>query len=133
VIIPQQSIAGAELLMSRSQVRGVLGDPNRVVHDSNDFGDYTIFYYRRLQVTFQGNRDATAVSTRRFREKTPRDIGRGSTERELRDAYPGARCRTEIASFRHCWTGAFKPGKRVTDYRIRDGKVSRVTVGIVID
>jgi hypothetical protein len=133
VIIPQKSIAGAELLMSKSQVRGVLGDPKRVEHGTNDFGAYTVFYYGRLRVTFQGNVDATAVWTRRPRQKTPKGIGTGSTEQELKDAYPGAKCKTEIPGFRHCWTGSRQPGKRLTDYRIEGGEVSSVLVGIVID
>jgi hypothetical protein len=132
-IIPQQGIAGAELRMSRPEVRDVLGDPNRVKHGNNDFGPYTVFQYHRLAVTFQGNEEATAITTRRWKEKTPQGIGRGSTEEELKDAHPRAKCRTEEGTFRHCWLGRFQPGRRVTDFRIRSGKVSRVTVAFVID
>jgi hypothetical protein len=121
-IIPQQGIAGAELRMSRPEVRDVLGDPNRVRHGMNDFGPFTRFQYRRLAVTFQGNEEATAITTRRWREKTPKGIGRGSTEAELKDAYSRAKCRTEFRHFRHCWLGRFEPGRRVTDFRIRGGK-----------
>jgi hypothetical protein len=132
-IVPQRSIAGAKLTMTKPEVRDVLGDPNRVEHGQNDFGSYTVFYYHRLRVTFQGNREATAISTRRFSEKTPKGIGRGSTEEELKDAHPGARCKTEAPGFRHCWTGSRQPGRRITDFRIRAGEVSRVTVAFVID
>jgi hypothetical protein len=132
-IFPQSSIAGAKLTMSRPEVRDVLGDPNRVEHGQNEFGPYTVFYYFRLRVTFQGNQEATAISTRRFREKTPKGIGRGSTEQELKDAYSQATCRNEGPNFRHCFLGRFEPGRRVTDFRIRKGKVSRVTVAFVID
>jgi hypothetical protein len=133
-IVPQKGIAGARLLMSKAEVRDVLGNPDRVEHGTNDFGPFTIFRYRpKLSVTFQGNQEATAITTRRFREKTPKGIGRGSTEAELENAHPKAKCRTEGPGFRHCWIGRFQPGRRVTDFRIRDGKVSRVTVAFVID
>jgi hypothetical protein len=133
VIVPQHGIAGARLLMSKQEVRDVLGDPNRIEHGNNDFGHYTIFHYGRLDVTFQSGPDATAIMTRRFNEKTPKGIGRGSTEQELKDAHPNAKCRTEAPGFRHCWIGRFEPGRRVTDFRIRSGEVSRVTVAFVID
>ena len=59
----------------------------------------------------------------------------GTTEAELRDAYPGARCRTESSAFRHCWRGRFRPGRRVTGYRIGidSGLVKNVLVAFVID
>jgi hypothetical protein len=132
-IIPQRGIAGARLLMSKAEVRDVLGDPDRVRHGTNDFGAYTVFRYHRLSVTFQSGQDATAISTRRFSEKTPKGIGRGSTEAQLVAAHPTAQCRTEGPGFRHCWIGRFEAGQRVTDFRIRSGEVSRVTVAFVID
>lgn len=132
-IVPQVGIAGVELDMSRAEVRGVLGEPNRVKKGTNFFGPYKVFRYHRLKVTFQGNRDVTAVTTRRFSEETAKGIGRGSTEQELKDAHARAKCRTEAPSFRHCWIGRFRAGHTVTDFRIRQGKVSRVTVAYVID
>ena len=134
VIVPQQSIAGIKLDMTRSEVRAKKGDPLWVDRGTNDFGPYTIFMYGRLRVIFQGNAGATAVSTRRPGQRTAEGIGVGSTEAELRATYP-VRCRTEAGTFRHCWTGRFQPGRRVTDYRITLSTrlVKRVTVGYVID
>jgi hypothetical protein len=135
LIVPQQSIAGIALNMTRGEVRAAKGDPLDVERGTNKFGPYTVFKYGRLRVTFQGNAGATAVWTRRLGQRTAEDIGVGSTETELRDAYPGARCRTETSTFRHCWTGRFRPGRRVTDYRIGvdDRLVKTVLVARVID
>ncbi len=133
VIVPQRSIAGVELTMTRPQVKAVLGEPSSVERGMNDFGPYRIFHYLRLAVTFQGEASATAITTRRFSEQTSRGIGRGSTEAALKAAYPRANCRTEAPGFRHCWLGRFQAGRRVTDFRIRQGEVSRVTVAFVID
>jgi hypothetical protein len=134
-IIPQQSIAGVALNMTRPEVRAAKGDPISVEHGTNDFGSYTVFRYYRLRVIFQGNEGATAVSTTRRRQVTPRGIHVGSTEADLRDAYPKAHCRTEASDFRHCWTGRFQPGRRVTDYRIGIGseRIQSITVAFVID
>ena len=137
LIVPQRSIAGVELNMPRQEVRALKGDPRRVQHGTNDFGPYTVFRYGhgRLKVTFQGNAGATAVSTRRPGQHTAEGIHVGSTEAALRNAYPTLRCRTEASDFRHCWTGRFRPGRRVTDYRIGmvSGRVRSVLVGFVID
>lgn len=135
LIVPQHSIARIALNMTRPEVRAVRGDPRRVEHGTNEFGKYTIFRYWRLRVTFQGNAGATAVFTRRPRQVTSKGIGVGSTVTELRTAYPNARCRREAIDFRHCWTGRFQPGQRVTDYRIgiESHRVLSVLVGFVID
>lgn len=135
LIVPQRSIAGIKLNMTRPEVRDLKGDPRSVEHGSNKFGNYTIFRYGRLNVTFQGNMGATAVFTRRRGQHTAEGIHVGSTETALRNAYPGANCETVTSTFRHCWTGTFQPGRRVTDYRIgiSDGLVKSVLVAFVID
>jgi hypothetical protein len=65
LIVPQHSIAGIELNMTRPEVKDKKGDPDRIVHGMNDFGSYTQFIYRnsngKLMATFQGNAGATAV------------------------------------------------------------------------
>jgi len=121
--------------MTRPEVKAAKGEPNRIVHGNNDFGSYTEFRYGRLKVTFQGNSGATAVWTRRRGQYTAERIHVGSTETQVRAAYPAAHCRTEGAGFRHCWTGRFRPGHRVTDYRISLStmEVKSVLVGFVID
>ena len=135
VIIPQRSIAGIELRMTRPEVRAEKGDPNYVRHGTNKFGPWTIFGYRRLKVSFQGNQGATAIFTTRRGEFTPEGIHVGSREARLRRVYPGANCVTETSDFRHCWTGTFQPGRKVTDYRIgmATGRVRSVLVAFVID
>jgi hypothetical protein len=139
LIVPQHSIAGVELTMTRPEVRAKKGEPDRVKHGMNDFGAFTEFTYRnangKLRVTFQGNAGATAVFTNRPSQHTAERIHVGSSEMALHDAYPKLRCRTELSSFRHCWTGRFRPGRRVTDYRIdlATTRVKTILVGFVID
>jgi hypothetical protein len=131
-IVPQRSIAGVRLQMTKAQVRATLGAPRSAVHGSNEFGSFTIFRYRGLRVTFQGNRRVTDVFTTRPAEQTARGVGVGSTESQVKAKVAGVRCRTE-SGFRHCFVGRFLPGRRVTDFRIKSGRVSSVHVGFVID
>ena len=139
LIVPQRSIARIELNMTRPEVKDKKGDPDRIVHGTNDFGHYTQFIYRnangKLMATFQGNMGATGVWTNRETQKTAEGVHVGSPESALHDAYPRLRCRTESSDFRHCWTGRFSAGHRVTDYRIgiASGNVKSVTVAFVID
>ena len=41
IIVPQHSIAGVALDMTRAQVKDKKGQPDRVIHGTNDFGVYT--------------------------------------------------------------------------------------------
>ena len=75
-------------------------------------------HHYRLRVTSPGNQEATAISTRRFREKTAKGIGRGSTEQSPWTHTTG-RDADGVLGLRHCWIGRFLPGRRVTDFRIR--------------
>ena len=139
LIVPQRSIARIELNMTRPEVKDKKGEPDRIIHGMNDFGAYTQFIYRnsngKLIATFQGNMGATGVRTNRETQKTAEGVHVGSPESALHDAYPHLHCRTESSAFRHCWTGRFRPGRRVTDYRIgiASGNVKNVTVAFVID
>jgi hypothetical protein len=139
LIVPQRSIARIELNMTRPEVKDKKGEPDRIIHGMNDFGHYTQFIYRnsngKLMATFQGNMGATGLWTNRKTQKTAEGVHVGSPESALHDAYPHLHCRTESSDFRHCWTGRFRPGHRVTDYRIgiATGKVKSVTVAFVID
>jgi hypothetical protein len=139
LIVPQRSIAGIELNMTRPEVKDKKGQPDRIVHGTNDFGPYTQFIYKnavgKLIASFQGNAGATAVRTNRETQKTAEGVHVGSPESALHDAYPRLHCRTESADFRHCWTGRMRPGRRVTDYwiGIDSGNVRRITVAFVID
>ena len=139
LIVPHKSIAGIELNMTRPEVKDKKGQPDRIVHGTNDFGPYTQFTYKnavgKLMATFQGNNGVTAVWTNRETQKTAEGVHVGSPESALHDAYPRLHCRTETSNFRHCWTGRFRAGHKVTDYRIAmaTGNVKSVTVGFVID
>jgi hypothetical protein len=131
-IVPQHGIAGVKIGMTQGKVRAVLGKPTSLKRGHNDFGKYTIFKYAGLQTEFQGNTTLTGISTTRTSERTAAGIGVGSTETQVKAKIKGVKCVTD-SGFRHCYLGKFRAGRRVTDFAIKRGKVSRVNVGVVID
>jgi hypothetical protein len=128
-----RGIAGARIGNSRGEVRAALGTPSRVRTGTNDFGPFTEYRFRGgIRVLFQGGTEVTSVSTTGLGDRTARGVGVRSTERAVRRKVPGVTCET-TGGFRSCHTGDFMPGKRITDFAIRHKRVTRVTVGIVID
>ena len=124
--------------MTRAEVKERKGEPDRIVHGSNDLGPWTEFIYRnavgkvKVKATFQVDPNVTWVSTNRKGQKTAEGIHVGSPESALHDAYPRLHCATFGGVFRHCWTGHMSGPKagRVTSYRIEIGtaRVKRITV-----
>lgn len=128
-----KGIAGARLGNTSAQVHAALGQPASAVSGRNDFGRYLEEHYAGgLSVFYQGSRRVTSVVTTGLGDRTAKGVGVGSTEAAVRANVPGVRCAT-LAGSRSCHTHAFTPGRRVTDFFIRGGKVTRVTVGFVID
>jgi len=128
VLILQRGMAGIRLGMTQPKVRAKLGRPRSVVHGSNDFGNYIELHYRHFRITFQGNSTVTAIWTSSPRQRTRRGIGVGSTVVAIHARIRGVRCTRG-----HCYVGKFLPGRRVTEFFLRRGRVSAITVGFVID
>jgi hypothetical protein len=131
-IVPNHSVAGASLGQTRTQVRASLGNPLSVRRGRNDFGRYTVFRYASVTVSFQGNGGATALTTTSATERTARGVGVGSTEAQVKAGVRGVRC-ARFGALRHCTLGRELPGRRVTDFVLRRGRVVRVVVGFVLD
>ncbi len=128
-IVPGKSIAGVKLGMTQAQVTGVLGAPVSTQHGTNEFGSFTVFRYKRLWVTFQGDVTVTAVKTTRKNELTPHGVHVGSTRAQLKAGVTKLHCITK----RLCQKGQSVPGARVTVFRLFHDKVTSVLVGFVID
>jgi hypothetical protein len=125
-------IGGVDLGMSQPQVRLVLGKPLKVVHAKNEFGPYTELRFRGYTVDFQGGTTVTSVATTLAKEKTPGGIGVGSLLSQVRAKVPHVKCEG-TAVIGDCHVGVLLPGKKVTDFFIRNGKIYRALVGIVLD
>jgi hypothetical protein len=126
-------IAGARLGATRDQVRAALGKPIKIRTLKNDFGPYVEYRYSGgIRVTFQGKTNVSAVTTTGKSDLTTSGIGVGSTENQVQASVKGVKCEG-VGTARSCHTGEFKAGKTVTDFRIENGNVTSVTVGVVID
>jgi hypothetical protein len=104
----------------------------RVRAGTNEFGTFRELVYRRVTVTFQTGTHVTGIRTTSLLERTARGIGVGSTKAQVKARVDNVRCANE-SGFRHCFVGKFLPGRTVTDFRIRNGRVSSVSIGFVID
>jgi hypothetical protein len=131
-IVIQKGMAGLELRMTKAQVRAQLGAPPKIRTGKNDFGSYTEFVYPRVTVLFQGGSRVTALRTFSRAERTRAGVGVGSTEAQVKAKVAGVTCAREFGA-RHCYVGKFRPGKKVTDFLMRNGKVTSVVVGFVVD
>ena len=136
-IVPQQGIKGARLGDSVAKVRSTLGAPDKVIFTQHPIiGRIRVYRYGLTYVRFDGtqaNAKVTSVDTTSRAEKTSKGVGVGSTRAQVAAGVPGVKCVVE-SGFDHCYVGAFRAGKRVTDFRITSkGRVGRVVVGFVLD
>jgi hypothetical protein len=128
-----RGIAGARLGNTRAEVRAALGTPTKTTQGTNDFGPWLQYRFSGgVRVFFQGRTTVTSVDTTGRGDRTASGIGVGSSEASLKAKVKGLKCEN-LGSARSCHTNDFLPGKRITDFRIKSGKVSSVTVGFVID
>jgi hypothetical protein len=132
VIQIDRGIAGARIDNTKAEVRAALGKPRRVIKREGEFGPTTEYRYRGgLRVLFLGNR-VTLASTTGLGDRTNRGVGVGSTEQRVKNRVPGVTCET-LAGLRLCSRGAEQPGERGTFFFLRQGRVTRVDVAVVID
>lgn len=128
-----RGIAGARLGATRDEVRAALGKPAKTAGGTNEFGRWARYTYDGgLRVFFQGRERVTSVQLTGLGDRTAKGVGVGSSEAEVTANVKDVKCET-FETIRSCHTSDLLPGKRVTDFLITDGKVARVTVGIVID
>ncbi len=136
-IVPQHSIAGVKLGMSRAQVKAKLGKPKRVrYHKSSPIGlTYRELVYSRVTVSVYATENGEKVFDLRTTsklERTKSGVGVGSTLPRLRAGLKGETCRREFG-IHHCWIGRWRPGRVITDFRLKQGRVTSVTIGYVLD
>ena len=128
-----QGIAGARLGNTREQVRAALGKPIKIRSSKNDFGRFVEYRFSGgIRVTYQGRNNVTAVETTGKGDRTTSGIGVGSSESDVTAKVKGVKCEG-VGSTRSCHTGNFVAGQKITDFRIVNGNVASVTVGIVVD
>lgn len=132
-IQPRESIGGIALGMTAAQVRARLG-PRDAQKPSELHQGWRQWVYRDsgVRVTFDESGTVWDVRTVSADFRTQRGAGVGSTEAQLREAFPGLRCRAAgpngTGPARACVDVREYPGP-FTQFWLSDGRtVSRVTV-----
>ena len=133
VIVPQTSIMGIELGMTKAEVKAKAGTPDAVRHPRNEIiGRYTEYQYGLTQIGIANNSGVIYVSTRDRDERTASGLGVGSRKRAVKRKLQGETCQ-KLPQGSRCFLGKELPGRTVTDFRFRHGKVRSVLLGRVID
>ena len=128
-----RGIAGVRIGNTRAAVRAALGAPVSTRSGTTEFGPFLEWRFDGgIRVLFQGGTRVSLVSTTGLGDRTAAGVGVRSTERAVMSKVPGVRCET-ISGTRSCHTGILTGGGRVTDFLISNGRVTRVTVAVVID
>ena len=128
-----KGIAGARIGNTKAQVHAALGTPTSKKSGKNDFGPFLEERYRGgIVVGYQGAKRVSSVTTTGLGDRTASGVGVGSTESAVKKNVPGVKCQTFVGT-RSCHTHEFLAGQRVTDFFLKKGKVTRISVGVVID
>jgi hypothetical protein len=134
IIQIDKGIAGVRVGNTKKQVRAALGAPKRIRHGHSELGPFTQFDYAgRIRVLFSGGNRVTLVSTRGLGDRTARGVGVRSRLNAVRNRVPGVTCEPPSLGLRVCHTNEFVGGQRVTSFILRNGRVIRADVGVVID
>jgi hypothetical protein len=127
-----KGISGVRIGNTKAQVRASLGNPQKSRAGRNEFGSFVQYLYPGgMTVTFQGEDRVSSVVTTGLGDRTSSGIGVGSEEAAVKNI-SGIKCEN-IGSSRSCHTGRLVAGRKVTDFRIANGKVVSVFVGKVLD
>ena len=131
-IVPQKGIAGVRLGMTQAQVKADIGLPAKVERGNNEIGPYTTYRYRTFTVTFFGGPKVTQLDTHSPRKRTASGVGVSSSRADVRAKVAGIRCLKEFG-YHHCYVGSWQPGRVITDFALKNGRVTSVSIGYVID
>ena len=129
-IVLGTSIGKATVGTSKTKLDGRLGQGRVIKRTTNDLGTFTTVRYvnHHVDVMYRGSQ-SVLVTTTSAHYGTTRGIYVTATRADLKRTYPAAKCPTATL----CTLGRFKPGNRVTEFRLKRSKISSIGVGIVLD
>jgi hypothetical protein len=148
--VPQTSMRGVELGMTREAVKGLLGEPD-LQEERRDFGlwgDATAYHFGKTNVLFTHNSSppkAFFIETESTNVKTPDGVGIGSTEHDLTARVAGLTCEADFdpdtgdlsTTTRSCFQrGAPDPRTFkgvMTSFTLVSGKVTSMFLGWYFD
>lgn len=132
-----RSMAGVRLGDSLARLHQILGEPKAIRHVANEIaGTERIDIYGRLAFgSFPAADDEEVVmymQTTRRSIRTASGIGVGTRKHRLEREHPSMSCYGHICRI-VAGGGQGTIGQRVTDFRMKHGRVKMVSIGRVID
>jgi hypothetical protein len=130
-IVIGKGIGGVFLGMTTEQVRNVLSGPHATVRPRPYYGPQLEFLYPHYLIIFAGRRTVTSISTTSPAEKTTAGVGIGSTRATVKSKVTHVHCGDH--SYGQCLVGDFLPGHVITQFDFSNGRVSQVSIAIVLE
>jgi hypothetical protein len=135
VIVPQKSIRGVSIGNTVRAVHAKLGKPDAVAYQKNEIlSKIRSERYGRTIVRYDGtdlSSRVILVTTTSPKERV-NGVGIGSTPAQVAAKVPKVKCEFD-AGVGYCHVGEATPGARVTDFNFTNGRVSAISVGLIVD
>lgn len=137
-VVVGQSIAGVKLGDDPAAVRDALGKPTSTKTQKDAILGTVTFLRFGLTTVLLGpgsGADAATISIRTTstKQRTKSGVGVGTSLTALKSKVSGVSCNKITGGLGLCSVGKALPGRVVTDFRIKHGKVAEIDLGRVID
>lgn len=131
-LVPQKGITKVRLGVPDTRLGDRIPKPDTVVRTTGIVSGLPmmVWIYDDLEIEFEGGNTVTRIYTTRISERTRKGAGVNTSKRVLRKLHPKIRCAKGPSSF--CKFGKNRPGKKVTVFDLRNGRVSSITIFRVI-
>jgi hypothetical protein len=139
-IVPQESIAGVRLKMSKAEVAAVLGQParkRRYVGGSGADDHFATWTYKRrgYAVSFlrRGTYRVSSITVTGGSERTATGVGIGSTRAEVKAGVPAVHCKRYDPTYATCFIGKSRIGDITTAFRLdRRNRVKEISLAKIL-
>ena len=139
-IVPQESIAGVRLQMTKAEVVAVLGQParkRRFVGGSGADDHFATWTYKKrgfsINLLRRGGYHVSSITVTGGAERTATGVGIGSTRAEVKAGVPAVHCKRYDPTYATCFIGKSRIGDITTAFRLdRKNRVKEISLGKIL-